>query len=322
MGNEIDTKAASRAEPAELTPIIVEPGVIARTLWLIRRAFIAALEDNCYGIAKGAAYSTLLSMFPVLTTLAAVLVQVRAESIARLISNFLLRIVPPGTGDLILSRFREHGSRPVLLLISAIIVSLWAASGAMASLMEGFQAAYRIPAPRPLLKQRAMAIFLVLIVAIPALAASALILFGNWTEAALLHGMGIAKGEQTIRTPIAIFGVILRYAIGFSTVVFVTGLLYYFGPNHRAEDERKGDKMPSRFMRVWPGAILTTTLWLLTTALFGWYVGHLAHYNIFYGSIWTVIALLIWMYLMSVITLVGCEYNAERERMYSLLSLY
>jgi Predicted membrane protein len=322
MRNEIDTKAANPAQPAELAPIIVEPGPIARMLWLIRRAFIAAFEDNCYGIAKGAAYSTLLSIFPVLTTLAALLVQVRAESIALLISNFLLRIVPPGTGDLILSRFREQGTRPVLLLISAVVVSLWAASGAMASLMEGFQAAYRIPSARPFLKQRAMAIFLVLIVAIPALAASALILFGSRTEAALLHGMGIGKGEQTLRAPIAIFGVMLRYSIGFATIVFVTGLLYYFGPNHRAEDERKGGKMPSRFMRVWPGAILTTTLWLLTTALFGWYVGHIAHYNIFYGSIWTVIALLIWMYLLSVITLVGCEYNAERERMYSLLSLY
>lgn len=322
MGNETDTKAASPAEPAGLAPIIVEPGLIARTLWLIRRAFIAALEDNCYGIAKGAAYSTLLSMFPVLTTLTALLVQVRAESIARLISNFLLRIVPPGTGDLILSRFREHGSRPMLLLISAVIVSLWAASGAMDSLMEGFQAAYRIPSPRPFLKQRAMAIFLVLIVAIPALAASTLILFGNYAEVALLTGMGIAKDERTIRMPIAILGVMLRYAIGFFTIVFVIGLLYYFGPNHRLEDARKGGKMPSRFMRVWPGAILTTTLWLPTTAFFGWYVSHVAHYNIFYGSIWSVIALLIWMYLLSIITLVGCEYNAESERMYSLLSLY
>jgi membrane protein len=102
----------------------------------------------------------------------------------------------------------------------------------------------------------------------------------------------------------------------------VTGLLYYFGPNHRSADLRTYKKLPSRFIMVWPGAILATTLWLLATLLFGVYMRHLANYNFFYGSTATVIAMLIWMYLLSVISLVGCEYNAERERLYSLLSHY
>jgi membrane protein len=319
-----DVTQATVMKPASTSAvIIVEPSLIPRTLWLIRRAFIAAFEDNCYGIAKGAAYSVLLSSFPVLTTLAAILVQVQAQSIAHLLSDFLLKVVPPGTEDLVLSRFREQGSRPVLLLVSAIIVSLWAASGAMASLMEGFQAAYRLPKGRPFLKQRWMAIFLVLIVALPALGASTLILFGNRTELWLMHILGIGKNDQELRAPLVVFGHVLRYAIGFATTVFVTGLLYYFGPNYRPEEARTSKKQPSRFMMVWPGAFLATTLWLATTLIFGWYVrNRLANYNFFYGSTGTVIALLTWMYLLSVIALVGCEYNAERERMYSLLSQY
>jgi membrane protein len=301
--------------------VIVEPRLIPRTLWLIRRAFIAAHEDNCYGIAKGAAYSILLATFPVLTTLAALLVQVRGQSIARIVSDFLMRIVPPGTEDLILSRFREHGTRPILILVSAIIVSLWAASGAMSSIMEGFQAAYRLPSARPFLKQRAMAIFLVLIVALPSLGASVLILFGNLTELWVFHVLGIGKNDQELRLPIVIAGHIARYALGFATTVFFTGLLYYFGPSYRAPEAHTGLRRPSRFLSVWPGAVLSTTLWLATTLIFGWYVrNRLANYNFFYGSTGTVIALLSWMYLLSVITLVGCEYNAERERMDSLLS--
>ncbi len=310
--------------PHHLTqgPVIVEPGVVLRTLWLIQRAFMAAYEDNCYSIAKSAAYSVLLSLFPVLTTLTALLVQARAKSIADLISQFLLRIVPPGTEDLILSRFREQGTRPVLLLVGAIVVALWAASGAMMSLMEGFQAAYRIPTGRPFLKQRAMSIFLVLIVAIPAIVASSLILFGSRTEAALLYGFGIGKSDVELRTPLVVLGHILRYAIGFVTTVFVTGLLYYFAPNHRPEELKRHGISTSRIGRVWPGAILATVLWLATTLAFGWYVRHIANYNLFYGGVGTIIAMLIWMYLLSVIALVGCEYNAERERMDSLLSLY
>src|SRR5690242_6379328 len=120
MGDVTQINAAAPETIPAPAPIIVEPSVVPRTLWLIRRAFIAAYEDNCYGIAKGAAYSVLLSSFPVLTTLAAILVQVRAQSIARLLSDFLAKIVPPGTEELVLSRFREQGTRPVLVLVSAI----------------------------------------------------------------------------------------------------------------------------------------------------------------------------------------------------------
>jgi membrane protein len=322
MSEATQTTVAHPLKPSTGMPVIVEPRLVPRILWLIRRAFIAAQEDNCYAIAKGAAYSVLLSSFPVLTTVAAILVQVKAQSIAHLLSDFLTHIVPPGTEDLILSRFREQGARPVLLLISAIGVSLWAASGAMSSLMEGFQAAYRLPTGRPFFKQRAMAILLVLIVAIPSLLASVLILFGNRSEPAFMHFMGVGKNDQELRTPILILGHLIRYAIGFATTVLVTGLLYYFGPDHRPAEVRASGGSPSRFWSVWPGAFLATTLWLLTTLGFGVYMRHLANYNFFYGSTATVIALLIWMYLLSVIALVGCEYNAERERMRALLSLY
>ena len=59
---------------------------------------------------------------------------------------------------------------------------------------------------------------------------------------------------------------------------------------------------------------VATALWLITTAGFGWYVRHLANYNVLYGSVGTSIALLVWMYLMSLIALLGCEFNAAYER--------
>jgi membrane protein len=56
-------------------------------------------------------------------------------------------------------------------------------------------------------------------------------------------------------------------------------------------------------------------LWLLATSLFALYVRHIANYNVLYGSIGAVIALVVWMYVLSVISLFGCEYNAVRERL-------
>ena len=61
-------------------------------------------------------------------------------------------------------------------------------------------------------------------------------------------------------------------------------------------------------------ALLATFLWWLTTTGFAWYVRNIANYNVLYGSVGAVIALLVWMYLLSVIALLGCEYNAQRDR--------
>jgi membrane protein len=92
--------------------------------------------------------------------------------------------------------------------------------------------------------------------------------------------------------------------IAISTLVIATSWLYRFAPS-----------MPRRWKRVWPGAMLATTLWSLATLGFGWYVRNIGSYNIMYGSIGAAIALLVWMYLLSLIALLGCAYNAEMERL-------
>ena len=77
--------------------------------------------------------------------------------------------------------------------------------------------------------------------------------------------------------------------------------LYYLGPKH-----------PGGKHNVWPGTMVATILWLIATVGFAWYVRNIANYNVMYGSIAAVMALIVWMYVLSIIALVGCEYNAER----------
>jgi membrane protein len=304
-------QSVSSSHEAELRLTITEPGSVAYVAGLLRSAFFAACEDNCFELAKGAAYSFLLSLFPVLTALTSILVQVNAQSVVNVLAGFLREIVPPGTEDMILSRLRERGARPISIPVVATFLSLWAGSGAMISLMEGFQAVYRIPSGRPFLKQRSVAILLVLIAAVPAVGASSLIIFGNRIESTLLARMGRAE----LSLPLELAWRVARYALAFSTTTFVTGLLYYFGTSHRSEPESLRAKAGPRFWRVWPGAVVATVLWLLATTAFAWYVHHLANYNVFYGGIGTVIVLIIWLYLIACTVLIGCEFNAERERM-------
>ena len=61
-----------------------------------------------------------------------------------------------------------------------------------------------------------------------------------------------------------------------------------------------------------PGSVVATVLWVFVTVLFGWYLRRYANYNVIYGSVGTAIALLIWLYLVSMVVLVGAEFNAVR----------
>ena len=108
--------------------------------------------------------------------------------------------------------------------------------------------------------------------------------------------------DADIRAGVIFAFIFLRYFAALSAIVLVTAALYWIGPNR-----------PLKLVHVWPGAFLATVLWLIATSAFAWYVRNIANYNV-YGSIGAVIALVIWMYLLALIALLGCEYNAARER--------
>ena len=272
--------------------------------YLLRRSIVAAADDNCFSIAKGAAYSALLSFFPVLTSATAMLVQTRAEFVSNSIEGFLKEVVPPGTEDLVMRQFQVRGARPWLVLALAALVSLWAASSVFKSLMEGFQAAYRVPRSRNFWQNTGVAVLLVLLSAAPLVAASALLLFGTQVEHVVLGWMKVDPLWNPWAWAWEWLSRLARYAVALATAILVTMLLYYFGPKRR-----------QRFTALFPGAVLATLLWMLATNGFGWYVGHMAHYNVMYGSVGASIALLVWMYLVAAIALLGCEFNAEYERL-------
>jgi len=273
-------------------------------LYLLRRCVIAAADDNCFGIAKGAAYSALLSFFPVLTSAAALLIQARAEFVSVTIERFLPEVVPPGTQDLVMHQFQAHGARPLTVLVVAALVSLWAASSVIKSLIEGFQAAYRVSRNRNFWHNTGVAMSLVVLSGVPLVAASALLLFSSQIENAVLAWLKVDPLWNPVAWVWELVSRLARYVVTFAAMILLTMLLYYFGPNRK-----------QRFAALLPGALLATVLWMLATMGFGWYVRHMAHYNLMYGSIGASIALLVWMYLSAAVALLGCEFNAEYERL-------
>jgi membrane protein len=271
--------------------------------YLLRRALVASFDDGLFTIAKGAAYSALLSLFPVLASIATIFVQMKADYVQRNLARFLSRILPPGTEDIVLQQFRYRGQRPVALLVVAFALSLWAASSVIKSLIDGFNAAYHVPRNRSLLGHAGIGIMLVFLAAIPLLGASSLILFGSTVESAVQTMLKVDPTLKPISPYWEMLWRIVRYTVAFGATATVTAILYFYGAFRK-----------QRWRGVWPGAVLATILWMLATLIFAWYVRNITNYNVLYGSVGTSIALLVWMYLLAAIVLFGCAFNAEIER--------
>ncbi|MEZ5401254.1 MAG: YihY/virulence factor BrkB family protein [Bryobacteraceae bacterium] len=262
------------------------------------RAATLLYDSNVLSIAKGAAYSGLVALFPVLTLLATLLVQWRASPVLGVLNRYLSRALPPGADTMVLDQIVVEGDKPVALLITAAVLAMWAGTGFQLSLMEGFNSVFKVPS-RNFIRQRGVAAVLVFTTALPMVGASALIVFGNRTEAAVIRWIQGLPQTTPLTAGVLWIGGLARLAIAVGAVVLVTGLLYYIGPN-RSKCWRS----------VWPGAWLATGLWVATTTGFTWYAGNIANYNVMYGSIGAVIALLAWMYLLAIIACFGCAFNA------------
>ncbi len=262
---------------------------------LLRQAFWRAFEDDCFAIAKASAYSSILTLFPALLVLASVLTASQStESFMHAVAMAIGAALPPGAGANVEAYLERATPRPGRLLVTACVVTLLAASGVMVSWMEGFRNAYRIPKTWGFWKERAVALFLVMLAFTPLTFATLLVGFGSQIESWM-----VLHSDHTVGPYILLFWTAVRWLIAMITSVAVLALIYHNGLP-RAQP----------WHRVMPGAALASGMWFVVTVVFAWYVENVATYNLIYGSLGVAIALLVWMYLLSIVILVGAEFNA------------
>ena len=285
-----DRKAKPEPFPGQL---IVAPA-LGRFWRLFRISVWRAFEHDAFATAKASAYSSILTFFPSLLVLGSVLATVRrGEVYLREVSYALGRILPAGATTA-LAYLKGATHRPVGLLITTSLLTVWTASGVIISWMEGFRRAYQLPKTWGLLKERVIAISLVLMAGLPLTFATILVAFGSRIETRVLFHIDHELGPIVLLLWVAI-----RWTIAILTSIAVIALIY-----HNAVPRTQP------WHSVLPGAVLATGLWLSATAFFGWYLQRYADYSIIYGSLGVSIALLVWMYLISLVVLIGAEFNA------------
>jgi membrane protein len=268
--------------------------VVLRFLGRLRIAFWRAFQHDAFAIAKASAYSSILTFFPALLVVGSLLANSRkTAAYLREISYALDRILPAGSATA-LSYLKGNSAPSVGILVSASLITLWTASGVMISWMEGFRRCYELPKIWGLVKERMIAFELVILAGIPLTFATILVASGSRIERAILFRLDREFGFYVLLMWMA-----TRWLIATLTSIAVISLIY-----HNAVPRTQP------WHSVLPGATLSTVLWFLSTMLFGWYLQRYADYSVMYGSLGAAIALLVWMYMISLVILVGAEFNA------------
>ena len=265
-----------------------------RFLRFLRLAIWRAFQHDAFAVAKAAAYSSILTLFPALLVVGSSLATSRKTSVyLREISYAVGKILPAGSATA-LAYLKGTTDRPVKLLFMTSLLTVWTASGVMISWMEGFRNAYQLPKTWGLVKERLIAFSLVILAGVPMTFSTILVAFGSRIEARILFIL-----DRDLGFYVLLMWMGLRWLIAILTSIAVIALIY-----HNAVPRTQP------WHSVLPGAVLATGMWFGATLLFGWYLNRYADYSIIYGSLGAGIALLVWMYMISLIILVGAEFNA------------
>lgn len=130
--------------------------------------------------------------------------------------------------------------------------------------------------------------------------------FGNIIVKAIFE-IGILKNLSSFAYSMFVY---LKWPIAFFIIFFSIKLLYTIAPDYN---------IPSRYVN--KGAIFTTLGWILTTAIYSYYVTHFSKYDIFYGSLSNIIILMMYIYFLSYILVLGIAINSSFYEMLKISSM-
>jgi membrane protein len=263
---------------------------------IFKRTVAEVIADNCFGLAAQLAYYFFLALFPALLFLVAIISFMPVSGLMDAITGVLARVAPGEVLSIIHDQILKIANdKSAGLLTLGMLGTIWSTSSGMTAIIDTLNQAYDIQESRPWWKVRLLAIGLTIALAVFIVVSFALVLVGPTLAEKVAVWMHMG--------PVFTWAwKILQWPVIFALVALAIAMIYYFAPD--AEQE---------FAWITPGSILATTLWLLSSLAFKFYVANFTSYTATYGIIGGAIVLMLWFYVSAFAVLMGAELNAEIE---------
>ena len=245
--------------------------------------------------ANAMAFSFFLSLFPAIIFLFTVATLLPIyDSFETEINAYINQIMPSNAGKQVQEAIKTLVKPNSSFLSIGFLLAIYFSSNGMLSLMGGFEKTHlKSFRKRPAWKKRLIAIFLTLQLGVLLVASVVLIILGNTIITGLFD---FAKISRFAASVIGVF----RWLVTLSLFYFGIALIY-----------RYGAALHNKFRWFTPGATLATVLSIVSSLAFSFYVESFNTYNKVYGSIGTIIVMMLWIQINCFILLVGFELNAS-----------
>ena len=245
--------------------------------------------------ATSVAFSFLLAVFPAILFLFTLIPYIPIDHLDIQIMDFIRNLMPEGLYEVVAQTIYEIISRPRGDILSfGFIFSLYAATNGINSLTRAFNGALEKKKNRSFVRARSTAALVLLILVLVLVGAVIILIVGKIVLNYIAHQGLVSSGLNllAIRS--------LGYISIFFIFYFGIGSLYYFAP-----------ALPKKIRFFNFGAAFASVLCILATNLFSYYLENFSSYNKLYGSIGTLIAIMVWIYLISLILILGFELNVD-----------
>lgn len=257
-------------------------------------------DDNVTAIGAQLSYYLILSIFPFLIFFLNIL---RFTPLVKEdVLQSIIAVLPLETQRIITNLVMEtiRNSSETLLSFGAI-TGIWAASKGIMALIRAINKAYDVKETRSYIELRLLAIIFTLALLILLTIVLLTIVFGELIGIRIVQFLGLTLNFM-------IFWQYFRVIISIASMILIFALLFRFSPSLR-----NGNTI--HFKDTLPGAIFSSVGWIITSTMFSYYVNNFANYTRTYGSLGGIMVLLIWLYLSSIIVVMGGEINATIESM-------
>ncbi|MNC03819.1 hypothetical protein D3C75_512430 [compost metagenome] len=256
-----------------------------------KELFTKIKNDDVQGISAQLTYYLILSLFPFLIFIMTLIGYAHIPLEDKI--QQLEGIMPAEAYSIIEEILQDVSEgRSQTLLSFGMLATLWAASKGVNAIIKGLNRAYDIDESRAFWKIRGIAFLATLSIGLVVLLSILLLVFGSWLKTQVFLVADLPYGLNKLWD-------LLQYAVPLFVMFVVFTLLYWIAPSRRL-----------RLKEVMPGALFSTLGWIITSVLFSVYVNQFSDFTKTYGSLGGVMILLIWLYISSIIILVGGEINA------------
>ncbi|WP_298841562.1 YihY/virulence factor BrkB family protein [Clostridium sp.] len=255
-----------------------------------KELFSRIIDDDITALAGQLAYDLLLSFFPFLLLLLTMISYSDLKSTDILV--YVQQIMPASTVDLIYTTIKNASSSTSHLVSLSIVGIVWSGSSGFRAVIKGLNKAYDEEETRPYWKTIVISVLFMLSLAFAIVASVALVVFGQ------MIGRTIAS-RLNLSSAFILNWDIIRYLVSVVGMAITFAALYHFTPCRRLT-----------WKEVIPGAVISTLCWLVASLGFAYYVNNFNNYSVLYGGIGAVIVLMLWLYITSIIILLGGEINA------------